>query len=116
MIKKRVLIFCLCGAMSLLLTGCANGRVESTVSQVVSKAGEGLDNAVSHIEDGVDSMLDGDRDLDSGWDSGPEGSYDFASGVNSYGPEEWVSEWEESGLPDANGHSSAESGDSQQER
>ncbi len=73
MLKKRFILFALCAGLAVLLTGCGNGRVESTVSDVISKAGEELDDAVSRVESAVDSMFEDDsRTEDSRLDSGLE--------------------------------------------
>ena len=73
MLKKRFILFALCAGLAVLLTGCGNGRVESTVSDVISKAGEELDDAVSRVESAVDSMFEDDsRTEDSRLESGLE--------------------------------------------
>lgn len=94
---KKIPIFTLCAALTLLLTGCANGKVESTVSNAASKAADALDSTISRIEDDTQSMLDDASNIDSGigssmdeddWQSGIERVDGAASGHSSDTPGE----------------------------
>ena len=74
--KQGLILLALSGLLALLLAACGDGRVESTVSEAVSKIGEDIGEPVSRVE----SMLDGDSRLDdwassdvldeSGWEDG----------------------------------------------
>ncbi len=55
---KRFLIFAACCLLCLTLTGCGDGKVQSTVSRI----GDDVSNAVSRVE----SALDPDDDTSSG--------------------------------------------------
>lgn len=55
---KRFFIFAACCLLSLTLTGCGDGKVQSTVSRI----GDDVSNAVSRVE----SALDPDDDTSSG--------------------------------------------------
>lgn len=58
----KILALCLCLPVLALLTGCGDGKVQSTVSEVVSRLGDDVSETVSRVED----ALDGDNS--SGWD------------------------------------------------
>lgn len=101
MIKKRICVFCLCLPILAALTGCADGEVQSTVSEVVSRLGEDMNETLSRAESALESMdgietvsgldnedasgmesnLDSglDNDLDSGLDSGLNGDDDYGN-------------------------------------
>lgn len=55
---KRFFIFAACCLLCLTLTGCGDGKVQSTVSRI----GDDVSNAVSRVE----SALDPDDDTSSG--------------------------------------------------
>lgn len=98
---KKLPIFTLCAALALFLTGCANGKVESTVSNAASKAANALDSTISRIEDDTQSMFDDASNVDSGiassmdendWQSGTERVDGAASGHSSDIPNEGSSQ------------------------
>lgn len=92
---KRVGSLCVCLALLAALAGCGDGKVQSTVSQVVSRVQEDVGDAVSRAESALDSMVEDDdasglqsdlgsgvnSDLDSALDSGLGDELD--SGLNS---------------------------------
>lgn len=69
MLKKRILAFCLCLSAAAVLTGCGDGKVQSTVSEVVSRLGDDVSETVSRVESALD-------DMGSGIDSGMDGNLD----------------------------------------
>lgn len=78
----KILALCLCLPVLALLTGCGDGKVQSTVSEVVSRLGDDVSETVSRVEDALDgndsSSRDGASTLDetSGLVSGGDGNLD----------------------------------------
>lgn len=74
---RRFLALCLCLPVLAALTGCGDGKVQSTVSEVVSRLGDDVSETVSRVEDALDgdntsswlddeaSRMHGDGNLDS---------------------------------------------------
>ncbi|MCI8385001.1 MAG: hypothetical protein HFE95_00970 [Acutalibacter sp.] len=50
----RFLALCLCVPVLAILTGCGDGKVQSTVSEVVSRLGDDVSETVSRVEDALD--------------------------------------------------------------
>ena len=82
MIRKKLLAIVLCAALPFLLAGCGNGKVESTVSEVVSRVGADVSETVSRVESAVESFFEpaGSR-LDEEFSSGNRTDGDDESGV-----------------------------------
>ena len=76
MLKRRLMLCALAGALALILAGCGNGKVESTVSEVVSKIGEDIGGTVSRVESALDDHTSSGVDMDS---SSMVSNPDFAS-------------------------------------
>lgn len=80
MMKKRLFVLAMAALLCLLLAGCGNGKggvseAASKVGEVVSKAGEDLDETISRVEsaltgddDNSSGMLDDSSTVDSGSD------------------------------------------------
>lgn len=58
MMKKKILALALCAALPFIMAGCGNGKVESTVSQVVSRMGDDISETVSRMESAVESFFE----------------------------------------------------------
>lgn len=124
MIKKKataagaVFVACLCLILSASFTGCADGQVESTVSDVISRIGADMDETISRVESALNPDDELDSALNSDWDhnnsSGLSSNYvdDFDDGYSSQPG--LIESQPESGIdddygynPDTNGNSGA---------
>lgn len=59
---RRFLALCLCLPVLAALTGCGDGKVQSTVSEVVSRLGDDVSETVSRVEDALDGNDNSSRD------------------------------------------------------
>lgn len=90
MLKQRLILCALAGALALILAGCGDGKVQSTVSEVVSKIGDDISGTVSRAESMLDNYTSSGIDMDSSSmvsnpdyaSSGSDREYG-SSGVNS---------------------------------
>ena len=68
MLKKRILMFLLCGLLALALTACSDNKAQSTVSNAASKLESDVSDGVSDLESKMDdgaSRLESGGNLDS---------------------------------------------------
>lgn len=56
--RKTLFTLLLCAALPFLLAGCGNGKVESTVSNMVSQVGEDIEDTASRVESAVESFFE----------------------------------------------------------
>ncbi len=81
--KQGLILLALAGLLAVLLAACGDGKVESTVSEAVSKIGEDIGGAVSRAESMLDEGFDRDGSSlwedssalpdESGWEDGASG-------------------------------------------
>lgn len=102
MLKRRLILCVLAGALALALTGCGDGKVQSTVSEAVSKIGEDIGETMSRVESGLDGGVNSRTDWDnSSLVSNPDyasSGTDYGNGTSGVNSGDWVTDGLDSDL------------------